>query len=318
MKHGGVKWVHGKPIEIEDFSVNLNPLGTPEFIEELIQDAIKNKIYQYYPDNYESLKENIAEIYNVDADYIAVFNGATEAIKMLPPMVVPEPNFLEYPRKWVYFAIEEESRFVYRLQGDEVIVSNPNNPTGSKIDMREIIYFLDTGKFLVIDESFVDISDVESSLHLVKSYDNLLIVSTFTKSLSVPGLRIGFVIGKKSAELERKAIPWRVNSIAYYVFSNVDPKEIRNFFRRSKEHVRRLREEMTKRLSSLNIVETVYESFAPYILVKFRIPVNKINESLKGYKIRNCQNYSGLNQFYGRIAIKNNYESLLKELNEIL
>lgn len=318
MKHGGVEWVHGRPKEIEDFSVNLNPLGVPDFVKELIHDAIKNRIYEYYPDDYTGLKDNIAEIYDVNPEYIGVFNGATEAIRLLDPMVVPEPNFLEYPRKWIYFAKEEGNRFVYPLQGDELIISNPNNPTGSKVNIDEIRQFLDSGRYLVIDESFTDISDVQSSISLVNEYDNLLIISTFTKSFSVPGLRLGFSIGKRSVELEKKAMPWRVNSIAYYVFSNVNPKEVRSFFNRSKEFARRLREDITRKLSSLEIVDVVYESFGPYVLVKFKKPVNKINEFLQKYKIRECQNYPGLNEFFGRIAIKPSYEKLIQELARIL
>lgn len=318
MKHGGVKWIHGKPSDVEDFSVNLNPLGVPDFINQLIHEAIRSKVYEYYPDNYDSLKENIAEIYNVDQDYIGVFNGATEAIKLLNPLVVEEPNFLEYPRKWIYFARQEKNKFVYSLQGDELIISNPNNPTGSRIELKEIKEFLESGRFLVIDESFTDISDVESSLSFVKDYDNLLIISTFTKSFSVPGLRLGFTIGRKSKELERKAIPWRVNSIAYYVFSNVNAKEVRSFLSKSREYVKKLRTDFVKKLNSSKLIDTIYESFAPYILVKFKKPVTSINESLRNYKIRECQNYIGLDGFYGRIAVKPNYDELLEVFNRIL
>ncbi|ARM76102.1 pyridoxal phosphate-dependent aminotransferase [Acidianus manzaensis] len=313
MKHGGVEWIKGKPSDIDDFSVNLNPLGVPDFVKELINDAIRNRIYELYPDNYKSLKENIAEIYNVDPDFIGVFNGATEVIRLLDPAVVEEPNFLEYPRKWIYFAREEDSRFLYSLQGDETIISNPNNPTGSKINISEIKEFLDNGKKLVVDESFADISDVESAIPLVKDYENLLVVSTFTKSFSVPGLRLGFSIGRKSEYLEKKAIPWRVNSIAYYVFANVDSKEVRLFFAKSKEYVRKLREDMIFKLPG-----KVYASSAPYVLVKFNMPIAEINTKLKVFKIRDCSNYIGLNNYYGRISVKRNFSSFVNLLNAIL
>ncbi|AWR97453.1 aminotransferase class I/II-fold pyridoxal phosphate-dependent enzyme [Acidianus sulfidivorans JP7] len=317
MKHGGVEWIKGKPNNINDFSVNLNPLGTPDFINELIYDAIKNRVYEYYPDNYRSLKENIAEIYNVDIDYIGVFNGATEVLRLLDPKVVPEPNFLEYRRKWIYFAEESENKFVYSLQGDDLIISNPNNPTGSKISLKDIRNFLDEDKKLVIDESFADISDVDSAISLVKDYDdNLLIISTFTKSLSIPGLRIGFSIGKESSLIESKAIPWRINSIAYYVIANVNPKEVRFFFKKSQEYVRRLRSEMISTLSKLPI--KIYESYAPYILAKFNISVNEINSKLKTFKIRDCSNYIGLNSFYGRISVKEDFPDLIDEMRLII
>ncbi|MCY0883728.1 MAG: histidinol-phosphate aminotransferase family protein, partial [Acidianus infernus] len=166
MKHGGVKWINGKPEKLRDFSVNLNPIY-PDFIEDLINEAIKEKVYLYYPDDYEKLRENIAEIYDIDEEYIGVFNGASEVINLLEPRVVPEPNYVEYKRSYIYFAEERENYFIYHLQGNKVIISNPNNPTGAKIDLKEIEEFLEEGKDLVVDESFADISLVDSAKKFV-------------------------------------------------------------------------------------------------------------------------------------------------------
>ncbi len=314
MKHGGVVWIEGKPEKLKDFSVNLNPVY-PEFIDELINEAIKEKVYTYYPDNYKKLKENIAEIYDVDEEYIGVFNGASEVINLLEPRTVPEPNYVEYKRNNIYFAEEREESFVYHLQGNYVIISNPNNPTGAKIDLKEIEEFLNEGKDLVIDESFADISLIDSAKKKIYNENNLLIISTFTKSLSIPGLRIGFSLGKRSKELERLSPPWRVNSIAYYVMSNVDPKEVKEFFRKSRETVKFLLENF--RISGDVIV---YKSFAPYVLVKFPISVKFINSFLrkKGFLIRDCSNFVGLNEFYGRISMRKDYQELVKEIEEFL
>ncbi|MFP3399914.1 aminotransferase class I/II-fold pyridoxal phosphate-dependent enzyme [Acidianus sp.] len=317
MKHGGVRWINGRPEKLRDFSVNLNPIY-PDFIEELINEAIKEKVYLYYPDNYEKLRENIAEIYDVDEDYIGVFNGASEVINLLEPRVVPEPNYVEYKRSYIYFAEERENYFIYRLQGNKVIISNPNNPTGAKIDLKEIKKFLEEGKDLVVDESFADISLVDSAKKFVKDYDNLLIISTFTKSLSIPGLRIGFTIGKRSKELEKNSPPWRINSIAYYILSNANPKEIKDFFRKSRDLLASLLENFRIREERRRV--TIYKSFAPYVLVRFPINVRFINSYLrsKGFLIRDCSNFVGLNEFYGRISLRKDYQELVNEIDEFL
>ncbi|BDC19470.1 histidinol-phosphate transaminase [Acidianus sp. HS-5] len=313
MKHGGISWINGKPEKVKDFSINLNPIY-PEFIDELINEAIKEKIYTYYPDNYKKLKENIAEIYDVDEEYVGVFNGASEVINLLEPRVVPEPNYVEYRRSYVYFAEDIGSSFVYHLQGDKIMISNPNNPTGAKISLKEIEEFLNDGKDLVVDESFADIGLVESAKRLYKE-DNLLIISTFTKSLSIPGLRIGFSIGKRSKELERLTPPWRVNSIAYYALSNVNPKEVEKFFRKSRETVKSLLDNFR-----IDGDVTVYKSFAPYVLVKFPVSVKALNSFLrsKGFLIRDCSNFVGLNEFYGRISMRKDYQDLVKEIEKFL
>ncbi|NON61945.1 histidinol-phosphate transaminase [Acidianus sp. RZ1] len=315
MTHGGSQWLNGKPPTVKDFSVNLNPLGTPKFLEELIQEAVISGAYKYYPDNYKELKKKIAEIYNVSEELIGVFNGASEAIFLLNDYGVIEPNFSEYKRSWSYFAEESEKDFIFKLQGKKIIVSNPNNPTGSRISLEEIVEFLSNGGELVIDESFADISSVERTLKLTDEFDKLLVISTFTKSLAIPGLRIGFTFGKKSNELESKAPPWRVNTIVYYAIANVDSKEISKFFHESKREVEQIREKM---ISSLNV--KTYKSYAPYILAKFPTSVRKINEKLTslGYKIRDCSDFVGLNEFYGRIAVRSDYKGLFVALDNLL
>ncbi|WP_306305608.1 aminotransferase class I/II-fold pyridoxal phosphate-dependent enzyme [Metallosphaera hakonensis] len=313
--HGGVKWTNGKPSTVKDYSVNLNPLGVPKFIQELIEDAVKMRVYEFYPDDYRELRRKIAEVYDVDEELVGVFNGASEAISLLNRgYFVPEPNYQEYPRASVYLA-EEAQTFNFPLYGDKVIASHPNNPTGAPLLKEEVISFLQERKELVIDQSFADISPVESFVKLVKEFPNLLIVSSFTKSFSIPGLRLGFTLGSASSSLEKRSIPWRVNSIAYYVFVNLDVRETRNFFYRSKE-------EVNKRLSSLERIRGVhfYNSYAPYVLAESFLSAEKLNEKLLelGYQVRNCSNFVGLRATHFRFSLKSGVNELLRAIGRIL
>ncbi|MEM0373911.1 MAG: aminotransferase class I/II-fold pyridoxal phosphate-dependent enzyme [Sulfolobaceae archaeon] len=319
MFHGGSEWLNGEPPEtIKDFSVNLNPLGTPSFIEDLLFDAIKKKVYRYYPDDYKYLKEKIAEIYNTNPEYIGVYNGSIEALKLLPKIFnVPEPNFSEYPRKSSYLCEEFENSFHCKLKGENVITGNPINPTGFCFPLEEIENFLQNNKFLVLDEAFVDISKCESAIKLIEDYDNLLIISTFTKSLAIPGLRIGFSIGKSSREIESKTIPWRINSISYYVFSHIDAKEVRRFLTISKSEVSRL----------INDIESIkynffkiYRTTAPFILLEFPVEASLVNNELKryNYKIREPNGFIGLRKTHARVSLNYGTKELFGILEEVL
>jgi histidinol-phosphate aminotransferase len=88
-----------------------------------------------------------------------------------------------------------------RQTASPVILANPNAPTGIAMSRREARALLDSlpgDRAVVIDEAYADFG-AESCLALLADYPNLLIVRTFSKSLSGAGLRLGYVAA--SAEL---------------------------------------------------------------------------------------------------------------------
>ncbi|AOL15954.1 aspartate aminotransferase [Sulfolobus sp. A20] len=320
MRHGGFPWNKGYPSNINDFSVNLNPLGTPRFVDEIINEAIRLGIHKYYPpEDYSYIKSIIGEIYGVDKDFIGVFNGASEAINLLDnDFIVPQPNYSDYKYVSYYNAEEMEDKFRFMLHKKyrKIILSNPNNPTGAYVSVPEIEDFLRSGNELVVDESFIDISLTESSVKLVEEYKNLLIINSFTKSFSIPGLRIGFTIGQRSKEIEKRAPSWRVNSLAYYLISHLDPKEVRTFFYESKMKTK----ELIEYVSNAKKEFKVYKTVAPYFLAEFPIKVSTLNEKIVkyGYFIRDASNFIGLRFTHGRISLRRDIGKLLSLINKIL
>ncbi|MCL2763726.1 MAG: pyridoxal phosphate-dependent aminotransferase [Treponema sp.] len=84
-----------------------------------------------------------------------------------------------------------------------VIVNSPNNPTG-KIYSEEVLANLasllkehgkKTGRpvYLVSDEPYREIAYTESVPPILSSYPDSIVVSSYSKSLSLPGERIGFI-----------------------------------------------------------------------------------------------------------------------------
>lgn len=317
MTHGGRIWERGEPPSLPDFSVNLNPMGTPRFIEELIEEAIRKKVYRLYPDDYSSLRALIGELYGVDPQWIGVFNGSTEAIRLIPSSFVPEPNFGEYPRQASYCSIENGNDFIYVLRGERVVTSNPVNPTGSTITTDEIIRFLESGGTLFLDQSFTDISPVGSAVNLLEDYPNLLVLGSFTKSLSVPGLRIGYTLGKGARALESGAPPWRINSIAYYVFTHVHPKELRHFLEESRLVVSEILSSIKGRdFDNLR----VYDSHAPFLLIETSLDSKVIKEELlkEGIMVRSTEDFKCLRKGHLRIALNHTTIKVLDMVSRIL
>jgi len=93
---------------------------------------------------------------------------------------------------------------VIKSKPNMLIFSNPGNPTPDWISLRELKELLSSVKgcsFVVIDEAFIEYAtddDRETALTLIKQYDNLIVLRTFSKAYGLFGLRIGILLANKN------------------------------------------------------------------------------------------------------------------------
>ncbi len=308
--HGSLAWDKGRIRGINDFSFNVNPLGTPDFVEDLIRESIDLQVYKYYPPNdYSYLEDRLMDYLHLSGVNVTVANGASEIISLLPPCSVPEPNYSEYPRAESYNAELRGDNWDYKLRGKCVITSHPVNPTGACIERDEVVKFLSSGGLLILDESFVELSSCESYVDLTESYDNLIVLRSFTKSLALPGLRFGYAVHRKHWDFLSPLPPWRVNSVAYYVFSNVDYNAVNSFLQRSRGVVEELRAKMSSLFPSL-------PSKAPYIVVELKEDSELVNRKIlqKGFYLRDHRGFTNFPKTWARVAVRPGFEDLYRVL----
>ena len=170
-----------------------------------------------YPDtNATPLVDELAAYYNVKPEQIFVGVGSDDVISMAfmtffdgdKPILFPDVTYSFYD-VWAELhkipyktcALDENWHICaedYKQPNGGIIIANPNAPTGLMEDLSVIEEILEANRDVVVmvDEAYVDFGGV-SAIPLLKKYDNLLVVQTFSKSRAMAGLRIGFCIGSE-------------------------------------------------------------------------------------------------------------------------
>ena len=183
------------------------------------------------------LKEKLAALYGVKAENIFLSNGSDDILNFAfmafcdseRGAAFPEISYGFYPVyadlyhvDCVKIPLKEDFGVDYRDYCNidrMVVIANPNAPTGMEISLAEIEEILKTNpnRIVLIDEAYIDFGGT-SCVDLIRKYDNLLVVQTYSKSRSMAGARLGFAIADAGiiADLEKikySTNPYNINRL---------------------------------------------------------------------------------------------------------
>jgi len=330
-----------------DFSSNVNPLGVPEPVLDAIHAAVR-EINEYPDPRSESLKSALAEYEGVDASAIAVGNGASDMIFRLSFGLKPKtallvaPCFSEYEKslKAADCKIEKclldasdgfrlGGSFIERLKSlrpEIAFICNPNNPTGSLAEPMFIESCVQTAEetqtALIVDECYLDLV-AGGEAHSAKAFlssPHLVVLKALTKSFSLPGLRIGYILASGEAlheKLESVSQSWPVSSLAQAAGEAI--LSCTGSLETARAHISTERLALAKGLESMGF--KVFPSDANFLLFYASPDADLYSKLLrKGFIIRDCSNFEGLGAGYYRICVgtaKDN-ERLLLALREVI
>lgn len=332
--HGGDIYRHP---DVIDFSVNTNPLGTPESVKRAVQESVAK--IEHYPDvRCEALREAISRFEQVNMEEILCGNGAAElffaAVQAVWPQkaLVIAPSFSEYEEalrsvgaEVEYYYLCEEDNFQIRgdyvdklsEEIDMIFLCNPNNPTGVLLERKFILEVLkrckEKNSLFVLDECFVDFVEEPENYtikDMLKEYPNLFLLKAFTKRYAMAGVRLGYGLSSNQRLLEKIqhcGQPWAVSTVAQK--AGIAALKEEEYVKRSMAYVHAQRKKLIKNLTLLGY--KTFDSKANYIF--FQGEEGLYEKCLeKGILIRDCSNYYGLKKGYYRVAVK------LQEENEKL
>lgn len=181
-------------------------------------DQMDHGEFRLYPDPESGvLVKALAAYYGVSEKQVFVGVGSDDVLAMAfltffntgKPILFPDITYSFYD-VWAdlfrmpYEQIPLDEAFQIRAEdyiGREcggIVIANPNAPTGAFLPLTEIekIVAANRDVVVIVDEAYVDFG-AESALPLLKKYDNLLVVQTFSKSRAMAGMRIGYAFGNE-------------------------------------------------------------------------------------------------------------------------
>ena len=332
-------------MDIIDFSSNVNPLGCHPGVKKFLKKQLK--FISTYPDSdSSSLRANLKWYTGLNESQILVGNGATEIIYNFTKaflnektsVLIPIPTFTEYEKAsklsgckinfYKTFNLNDNIDDFLKIipKNGAVFVCNPNNPTGvltKKSNMIKIIKNAQKKSTLVfVDETFIELISEEnqSLIKLIKSYENLFILRSFTKSFGLAGLRIGYGVGNKEMVnvLQKLKIPWNVSNIAQNAASAAICYH--PFLEKSRTLIKNESQFLKKSISKIKNF-SYYNSSTNFILLNTKIKSKTLQKKLlrKNILIRDCSTFRGLNENYVRIAVKRRKDNvkLIKALEAI-
>lgn len=232
IQHGGnledaVKRYHIPKQQWLDLSTGISPWVYPV-------KALPEQVWQELPPANDALIASAAQYYAVNPADIIATPGSQMAIRLIPQLLEPANvavPILGYQEHGISWQMANHQTISYRNTAElldlitkqlveHIVLINPNNPSGEKLDLSTIEKIASDSKGIcMIDEAFIDSydnnqqQDISSATKISHQHDNLIILRSVGKFFGLAGLRLGFVIGSHPQLPMLKSLldPWSIS-----------------------------------------------------------------------------------------------------------
>ena len=221
----------GNVNKVIKLNTNENPYPAAPGAEEIACNLRDKDMRLYPPTDAGKLSRAIAGYYGIDTKNIFVGVGSDDVLATAfltcfnsqVSILFPDITYSFYdvwaelykiPYKQLPvdedFKIKKED---YLQENGGIVIANPNAPTSLAMPLEDIEFIIKNNpdSVVIIDEAYVDFGG-ESALPLLKKYDNLMVVQTFSKSRSMAGMRIGYAFAGDRIIQAMNDVKFSINS----------------------------------------------------------------------------------------------------------
>jgi histidinol-phosphate aminotransferase len=222
-----------KNLSTTKLNTNENPYPPSASVLKAVKAQADFRLRLYPEPAADTLRKALSKVYHWPLEGILVGNGSDEILSLLFHAVVGKGDLVQYPDiTYSLYPVLAEIREAkvkevkldshwgldftkLSLNARLTLWGYPNPPVGNCFPKSETKAFCRRAKGLVlIDEAYVDFSK-EDCRDIARACPNVLILRTLSKSFSLAGVRLGFVLGHPEviAQLMKVKDSYNVNRI---------------------------------------------------------------------------------------------------------
>lgn len=182
------------------------------------------------PEGSKALRQAVAAFLDTDPDWVVITTGASEALSILMCLfardggniVIPDPGYPAYAAMALAWRLGVRYHRLDRAQGfaqqgaamleamdaDSLaaIVNTPHNPTGSAMETVDVVALAEAmaerGAPLLVDEVYHPLY-FGTPLPSAAGIENVILMGDMSKALSLPGLRMGWIVDGNAQRRQR-------------------------------------------------------------------------------------------------------------------
>ena len=319
-------------------NANESAFETPQRIIDLVKSELNKLDLRRYPDTDNTLiRESIAKAYNLDITNATIGVGSDQLLDCIFKSIIDDeyvlscnPTFGMYKEYASYtnakfididfkdcvnfeFDVDKILDNIKKYNPRLIIICSPNNPTGSVINRKDLELIInETNGVVLLDEAYAEFC--ETNYDLIKKYDNLIVLKTFSKAYALAGIRLGYMLANSDLidTINIVKPPYNMSRVSSLIASiAIQNKDLYN------DNIKKiidLRDKLYQELSQLDL--NPVKSYSNFIFIKLN---DKIFNHLLENKIY-IRRLKYSNEYWHRITVgkEQDNEALLRCIKEVI